>query len=163
MMENQNNKNIVMVVIGLILLVLLVAWWLSQGNPTSNNLAAVGSLDDTASSTLLASIKVGDQFPGSIVFISEVQLPNGGWVIIKKEASGRPGRIVGAGYFGKDIRVGEVAVPITVEGEQYFAVLYGDNGDERFTLGGDKPLLDAGGEPIMTSFTITRNLPEVKG
>jgi hypothetical protein len=162
-MENQSNKKIVIGVVALALLVLLVAWWLSRVSPADNNLAALGNLDGTASSTELASIKVGDQFPGSIIFVSDVRLPNGGWVIIKKDSSGRPGNIVGAGYFDKTVNVGEVAVPNTTEGEKYFALLYDDNGDERFTLSGDKPILNVQGEPIMTSFTITRILPEVKG
>ena len=163
MMKNQNNKSIVIGVIGLALLVLLAAWWLARGNPAGNNLAGVGDLGNTASSTQLASVKVGDQFPGSVVFISDVQLPNGGWVVIKKDNSGQPGNIVGAGYFGQTVKVGEVAVSNTIEGEQYFAVLYDDNGDSRFTLGGDRPILGSDSQPIMTNFTITRNLPEVKG
>ena len=162
-MENKSSKNVVIWIIVLVHLVLLAAWWLFRGSATSNNLAAVGNLTSTASSTSLATIRINDQFPGNVIFVSDVQLPDGGWVVIKKDNYGRPGDIVGAGYFGSNIRVGEVAVPSTASGENYFAVLYDDNGDQRFTLGGDKPLFGANGDQIMTSFVITQNLPDVKG
>lgn len=163
-MENSNNKNIVIGVIVLLFLALLVAWWVSKDNPVNDNLAAVGGLDGngTASSSP-ATIVVNDQFAGTAIFVSEVRLPNGGWVVIKKDNNGRQGDIVGAGYFDQSVTVGEVVVPATSDGEKYFAILYRDNGDKRFTLGGDSPILDPNGELILSSFQITSSLPEIKG
>ena len=167
MPNSNNNKRAVVWVIVFIVIALLAAWWLlRQGS--SNNTAAVGDLGVASSTSAVdstgAEITVNDQFPGSIIFINSVTLPHSGWVVIRKNEKGNPGTIVGAGYFDAITHIGEVDLAqATVDGDQYFAILYRDNGDKHFSLGGDQPLLTSTGQSIQTTFSVTRNLPERKG
>lgn len=164
-----SNRNIVIGVIVLIVVVLLAAWLVFRQGGLSGNTAALGDLNNgtTTSSTATstpASLTVNDQFPGNIIYISEVTLPQGGWVVVRRNNNGALGDIIGVGYFDSTVHVGEVDLAAaTVEGDKYVAILYKDNGDRRFTTVSDRPLLDAAGNQITSSFTVTRNLPERKG
>jgi hypothetical protein len=165
-MENQNSKKVLIGAIVLAVVALLAGWWLLN-NDGAKGPAAVGTVGQTATSTKSnagARLTVNDQFPGQIIFISDVTLPNGGWVVIRKDDAGAVGDLVAAGYFAPDIHVGEVDLATaTREGERYYAVLYDDNGDGRFSLGGDKPILGADGQVLQVIFSVTRDLPEQKG
>ncbi len=167
-MENQNSKKVLIGAIVLAVVALLAGWWLLN-NDGAQGPAAVGTVNPNSTSTepennAGARLTVNDQFPGQIIFISDVTLPNGGWVVIRRDNAGTPGDFVGAGYFGPNVHVGEVDLSTpTREGERYYGVLYDDNGDGRFSLGGDEPILGADGQPLQVIFSVTRDLPEQKG
>jgi len=165
-MQNSNGKKILIGVIIIVVVALLAAWILSRQGLIGNNTAAVGELATTTEpvTTSSATLTVNDQFPGNIIYVSEVTLPQPGWVVIRRDNNGTLGDIIGVGYFDTSVHVGEVDLAqATNDGEHYVGVLYTDNGDYRFTTTADKPLLGADGNPIMSSFLITRDLPERKG
>lgn len=152
----------------LILAVLVVAgamWYKKRSGEQAANLAAINqALDSQKPVVLPAELKIDDQFPGPLVFVSSVKLPEGGWVAIHRDEAGAPGAIVGAGYFDKDLSSGEVNLSAaSKEGETYHAVLYHDNGDLNFDTKTDLVYRDAAGLPMIINFRVTKNLPENKG
>ncbi|MBI2099878.1 MAG: hypothetical protein HYT48_00890 [Candidatus Vogelbacteria bacterium] len=160
------SKSVIVWVIVLILVIIGLAWWLVRySNPAANNLAAVGQFDATSTAGVAPKIEMDDQFPGDVVFISSVTLPQTGFVVIHKDDAGQPGYVVGAEYFDAKTGIGAVSLSEpTRDGETYFAVLHADtNNDKNFSLKTDLPLRDASGQLIMTQFEITKNLPERKG
>lgn len=156
-------------VVVLAILVVTGAWlWKQESSRELNNLGAVGQLGNNtvplAPVDEKVSLTVPDQFPGTVVFVSSVELPKGGWVVIYREAGGAPGEIAGAGYFSADVLTGEVNLAqASAEGEKYYAVLYRDNGDLQFDPKTDLVYRDASNQPVLTTFIVTRYLPENKG
>lgn len=168
-MTNQLSKRIILVVVVLAILVVGGVWlWKQESERDLNQLGAVGQLGNNnapvSAGTEPVALTVEDQFPGTVVFVSNVTLPKGGWVVIHRESGGAPGEIVGAGYFGADVLTGEVNLSKTSqEGEKYYAVLYRDNGDLNFDPKTDLLYRDGNNQPVLASFTVTRTLLEHKG
>lgn len=157
-------------IIGIIIVVVIAviaAIWLSVRGPEDGNPAAVGQAfdrEEAVQAGRTATVTVGDQFPGGIVYVSQVDLPQGGWVVVRKDEAGQPGAVIGAGYFNADTRVGNVElIESTVEGQRYHVELWADNGDDRFSLVEDVQLENQSGAPITSTFNVTRDLPEIKG
>lgn len=164
-MNNHLSQRIILVVVVLAVAVVLGAWWWKESNLSrQNNLSAVGQSLPDSTATEQASLTVDDQFPGPLVFISHVQLPQGGWVVIHRDESGAPGAIAGVGYFDKDLTTGEVNLSrVSADGETYHAVLYRDDGNVIFDQKLDSVYRDDKGLPIVTTFRITKNVPSIKG
>ncbi len=161
---NDLGKKIIIIVLVLAALAVGGAlWWKQNSLQNTSNLGAVGAAVQPVP-TEPASLVVDDQFPGPLVFVSEVKLPGGGWVVIHREEDGAPGTIAGAGYFDKDVMTGEVNLSAASrEGERYYAVVYHDDGDLKFNPSLDQVYRDAAGQTLLKSFMVTRNLPERKG
>ncbi|MEK7650271.1 MAG: hypothetical protein AAB364_00110 [Patescibacteria group bacterium] len=169
-MTTQLSKRIILVVVVLAILVVGGVWlWKQESDRDLNQLGAVGQLGNNnaalvAPTTEKVALTVEDQFPGTVVFVSSVELPKGGWVVIHRDNAGAPGEIAGAGYFGADVLTGEVNLSkMSAEGEKYYAVLYHDNGDFNFDLKTDLVYRDANNQPVLATFTVTRTLLEHKG
>jgi len=73
-------------------------------------------------------IIMSDQYPGNVVNISSVQLANPGFVVIQKDASGKPGAVIGWTYVGAGINPAKVTLtqPM-VDGAMYYASLNSDS------------------------------------
>jgi hypothetical protein len=118
------------------------------------------TIDDSAitdttggSATEVNRIVMSDQYPGNVVYLSSVQLSNGGWVAIHKDEAGKPGAIIGSMYFEKGINPGKITLTSsTVEGGIYYAMLHSDDGDKIFNSAKDLPLKDSKGNIIMKLF-----------
>lgn len=166
-MGNLGKRIIVIVLILAAVVVLASLWWKQSSVDNSSNLSAVGEAINNGPSTALVekvSLLVNDQFPGTLIFVSSVELPKGGWVVIHRDEEGRPGAVIGAGYFAPDVSTGEVNLSTeTKEGENYLAVLYRDNGDTNFDSRIDQVYRDDNTQIVAVSFKITRDLPENKG
>lgn len=163
---NDLGKKIIIIVLVLAALAVGGAlWWKQDTLQKTANLGAVNvAVNPTPSVPEPVSLIVDDQFPGPLVFVSEVKLPAGGWVVIHREEDGAPGAIAGAGYFDHDVITGEVNLSApSREGEKYYAVVYHDDGDLKFDPSLDQVYRDPVGQILLKSFVVTRNLPERKG
>lgn len=165
--DNTGARKLIIGIIVLVVVAVVAIVWLSVRNPADDNTAAVGDLFNREAAVEAgrdATLTVGDQFPGGVVYVSQVDLPAGGWVVIRRDDKGQPGAVIGAGYFDPNTRVGNIdLVETTVEGRLYHAALYADNGDNRFSLTDDVQLLNQKNQPIGGKFNVTRDLPERKG
>ncbi|HEY4515631.1 MAG TPA: hypothetical protein VJH67_00355 [Candidatus Paceibacterota bacterium] len=163
-METNNNKRYWQIFVGaLIVAIIVLVSAFRSFNQEIDSLAAVGARGDANASTAAAAdaeLAVRDQFPGSIVFVSSVKTPTGGWVVITDDANA----VIGSGYFEATQITGTIdLLTPTFEGQNYFAGLYHDNGDRVFTLVADEKWLNSAGQPIIAFFRATRDLPEDKG
>jgi len=96
-------------------------------------------------------VNVKDQKAGSNVFISRVELTKDGWVAIREVE----GNILGAGRFDKGVHQDSVVLlRDTVVGQQYYAVLYADDGDKLFNFEKDPIIVDISGNPISMMFEV---------
>jgi hypothetical protein len=155
MEPNQGIKAWQWVVTAIVIIVLIVVGIMVFGGKKSETPSAsdMGSTTTTTTTGALNRIVMSDQYPGNVVYLSSVQLQNGGWVVIQKDNAGQPGAIIGSAWFDAGINPGKVTVtsPI-VDGGTYYAVLYSDNGDQKFDPTVDMPLKDASGNIIMNIF-----------
>ncbi len=166
-MDTQNNKsrNIVIGIIILIVIVLALSWLFSRSGGSGGPALVGESLnsDESDAPLVASSLVIGDQLPGSVIFISQVILPQGGWVAIQRDEVGAPGAVVARRYFSADERVGSIALnQPTLDGESYFAVLYADGGDNTFDVTRNELLRSATGEIVAVKFRTTANLMESK-
>lgn len=95
-------------------------------------------------------IAVGDQAGGKTVTITSVSLPSSGWVAVHEDATGRPGKILGAQRFSKGTHAKGVVelLRATENGKTYYAMLHDDDGDRTFD-----PKKDTG-TAVMTKFNV---------
>lgn len=96
-------------------------------------------------------LSVTNQPSGNHVDIGAVRFPEGGgWVVVHESDSGALGNALGAQYFTEGSWSGTVnLLRNTVVGQNYFAVLYHDNGDRQFSLGIDTPFVDGGTQQVI--------------
>jgi hypothetical protein len=93
---------------------------------------------------------VPDQKAGSVVTVSEADLMQTGFVVIKDARNS--GKTLGTSVILSASKNALVFVnAITYKGKTYYAFLYGDNGDGRFTSS-DSVLSGASGNPLIISF-----------
>ncbi len=144
------------VVTVIVIIALIVIGILVFGNgkeSTDEGMTQETDTTSTMTSNEANRIIMGDQFPGNQVFVTTVQLANGGWVEIHKDNAGVPGEIIGSMYFDKGINTGKITLTkATVEGGLYYAMLHSDDGDKKFDAAKDLPLKDAKGNIIMKLF-----------
>lgn len=112
------------------------------------------------------SIIVTDQVPGNSVFFRSVTLARDGFVVVREQTNGRPGRVMGS-LFVRAVanQSGNVElVSPTIEGGMYYVELYTDtNANGVFDEGVDMAITTALGQTIRVTIETTVNLPEVKG
>jgi hypothetical protein len=108
---------------------------------------------------------MSDQYPGNVVQLNSVQLANPGWVVIQANNAGQPGVILGETYFGSGINPGKITLSqAMIDGGTYYATLYSDNGDQKFNVSTDKPLIDANGNIILKVFHASASVSsQIKG
>ncbi|HEY4511244.1 MAG TPA: hypothetical protein VJH55_00150 [Candidatus Paceibacterota bacterium] len=162
-MENPNSKNTVVWVIVIIVILVLGTWFVVRYN--RNKTVAPSTETETTLDSVRNNLTVKDQFPGDIVFVSDLALNRPAFVVIHKENAGAPGAIIGTALFDTASTTGQVKLTEkTVNGKTYYAVLYGDNGNKTFTAGDDLPLTDTDGATvIMKTFKATTDLEDSKG
>lgn len=140
----------------IVIIALIVIGILVFGNgkeSTEGDVTDDVTTSDTLNQGEANRIVMSDQFPGNQVFVTTVQLANGGWVEIHKDNGGVPGAIIGSMYFDKGINTGKIMLTEpTVEGGLYYAMLHSDDGDKKFDAAKDLPLKDARGNIIMKPF-----------
>jgi hypothetical protein len=165
---SKRARNALIGLVAVAAVVITGAWVLTPSSRAPGGLPAqVSNTLPPAGSNLAGEapvLVVPDQYPGAIVFVSQVKLKDGGWVVIYDDAGGRPGRVIGAGYFDKNATIGDINLStLTEEGRTYYAMLQADNGDVNFNPALDLPLKDASGASLVVSFLVTRDLPVSKG
>ncbi len=97
-----------------------------------------------------------DQRPGRTVVVSSLIVEENGWVVIHKDADGKPGAVIGETYVttGEHAQVSVSLREATADGMSYFAMLHRDDGDRRFDISKDAPVRSAVLEGvIMARFT----------
>ncbi|MDB5258865.1 MAG: hypothetical protein JWO73_73 [Candidatus Taylorbacteria bacterium] len=165
--QNQGIKPVTWVIVAIIVIILIVLGIYMFGGKSAAPTTTEQPVTETPSDVTAAAanrIVVSDQFPGNIVYLSSVQLANGGWVVIHKDAAGTPGAVIGYQWFEKGINPGKITLTEkTVEGGSYYAMIHTDDGDKKFDIKKDLPLKDANGNIIMKMFKATATATEVKG
>lgn len=155
----------VVTVVVIVVLILLGYFMYKGGNSTATD--DLVNNDDTTviTPTDVNRVVVTDQFPGNIVYVSSVQFANPGFVVIKKDANGLPGDVIGSQYFDKGINPGKVTLKsATLDGSSYYATMYADtDGNKVFDIKKDMPLKDASGKDIVKPFKASTTFTEVKG
>lgn len=140
----------------IVIIALVVIGILVFGNKdTSDTGSTDGSsmTNETGNAAEVNRIVMSDQYPGNVVYLSSVQLANGGWVEIHKDEGGVPGAIIGSTYFDKGINPGKITLSQpTVEGGIYYAMIHADDGDKVFNAAKDLPIKDSRGNIIMKLF-----------
>lgn len=106
------------------------------------------------------ALVVLDQRPGDRVFVNAVNLSKNGFLIIKKDASGSPGAIVGVSEFliaGDYSKIDVGTTESMADGLKYYASLYADNGDGIFDPKSDTEVRSAGGDYVEMDFMVSRD------
>ncbi|TAK05096.1 hypothetical protein EPO33_03875 [Patescibacteria group bacterium] len=87
-------------------------------------------------------IVVTDQQPGASVTISAIIMEKAGWIVIHKEAAGKPGVVIGEARLvaGESSQIKVSLREATLEGMGYYAMLHMDDGDGRFNIAKDAPV-----------------------
>jgi hypothetical protein len=153
-------------VIVIIVLIIIGIWVFGNKGaqaPIDNSVTT----DNTGATTTSAlnRIVMSDQYPGNVVQLNSVQLANPGWVVIQANNAGQPGVILGETYFGSGINPGKITLSqAMIDGGTYYATLYSDNGDQKFNVSTDKPLIDANGNIILKVFHASASVSsQIKG
>jgi hypothetical protein len=158
---------VVTVIVIIILVILGYKMFSGPSTPATENTENAETTDTTTTNTNPATtnrIMIVDQAPGDKVYISSVQLANGGFVVIHKNDAGKLGAVIGSKYFEKGIYPGQITLSTpTTEGGIYYAVLYTDDGDKKFDIKKDAPLKDSAGNVIMKPFKVTSEPSDLKG
>ncbi len=170
-METQNGIKSwqwIVTVIVIVLIIIFGVYWFSTKNssvPAPVNSANTSADNQTSDSSINNGIVVTDQYPGDVVNISSVQLSKAGFVVIKKDAAGLPGAVIGSAAFSAGIHPGQVKLTQSmVDGSVYYAALYSDvNGNGKYDAATDTAVNDSNGKPIMKPFRATSTVQEVKG
>lgn len=165
MEENNSGRKLVGILVVVVLIAIILAIWFSVRGPKTDNTAP-----ETASFSVAqelnrnAELEVTDQFPGNIIYVSRANLPAGGWVVVRTSENNTPGAVLGSAFFDANTRIGNVDLATTtVDGQNYFAEGYTDDGDAIFNQDVDKLIMKrVDGTPLRVSFRATKDLPERK-
>jgi hypothetical protein len=167
MEPNQGIRTWQWVVTVIVIIILIVlGYYLFKGNkPATNGADATPTPTETVSdANEVNRIVVADQYPGNVVYVSSIQLANGGWVEIHKDNAGMPGAIIGSTYVEKGISPVKITLSEkTQDGQLYYVMLHSDDGDKKFEVLKDLPIKDSKGNIVMKPFRATTNVTEVKG
>lgn len=166
-MEQSNGIKTWQWVVTVIVIVVLVilGYVMFKGNgSTTEEVTPVETTEPLSSTTSEVNrVVISDQFPGNIVYLSSVQLSKPGFVVIRKDNKGTPGDVIGSQYFDKGINPGKITLTsATVEGGIYYAQLYVDDGDKKYSSK-DESVKDSSGKDIMKLFRVSTSVTEMKG
>ena len=152
--EQSGIKTWQWVVTVIVIIVLIVIGVMVFGNKGSQAPATTENTPVTTDQTgAVNRIVMADQYPGNVVYLSSVQLQNGGWVVIKSDNAGQPGDTIGEAYSAAGIN--PVKVTLTspmVDGGTYYAILYTGNSSAAFSATAEQALTDSTGAVIMHVF-----------
>ncbi len=154
--ESNGIKTWQWVVTAIIIIVLIIIGVLVFNNKSTETPGAMTetpTTTETPAASVVNRIIMSDQYPGNVVYLSSVQLAKPGWVVIHKDAAGKPGAIIGSVYLPAGTNPGKVTLTSPmVDGQLYYAMLHNDDGDMKFDATKDMPLMDASGTAIMKPF-----------
>ncbi len=143
----------VVTVIVIIVLIIIGIWVFGNKGATTPTDNTPVTDNTPAATTVINRVVMSDQYPGNVVYLSSAQFANPGWVVIQADNAGTPGKILGQTYFASGINPGKITLSSPmIDGKTYYAVMYSDNGDAKFSITTDKPLMDASGNVIMKVF-----------
>jgi hypothetical protein len=171
MPKKQRGPIIILIVVVVVIIGAILIWnsnKTANKNDASKDATSIVDNNVVASSTLNeeggggitgtgAGIVVDDQNPGRVVTVNQVSLTKPGWVIIKEAVNGKPGSIIGARLFGQGKNSGliELLRPMVI-GRSYYAVVYNDDGDQKYDPKKDLVLKGTNGADIMVLFAVTK-------
>ena len=155
------------VTVVVIIVIIIIGIWVfgNKGAATPTDTSATVTTDNSATPAAINRIVMSDQYPGNVVYLSSAQFANPGWVVVQSDNTGTPGKIIGQTYFASGINPGKITLSSPmIDGGTYYAVMYSDNGDQKFSATTDKPLTDANGNVIMKVFHASASVgSQVKG
>lgn len=139
-----------------------IAGMLFSGNSSVDKKNEDAPLFDIGNFGIGNYIMAENQTAGPKVLIKEVFLADGGWAVVREEAEGVPGRILGARRLdaGKYESVEIELLRKTEGGQKYYVILHGDDGDKEFDFNMDFPIRNDAGEIIMKDFRTVLNTSE---
>lgn len=144
----------------IVVIVLAVTGIVMLGNRAND--PATESMEESShqSESLKNELFAATQSPGREVSIREVHLTQNAYVVIHKEADGKPGKVVGTSL---SLLPGEnhwVRIALTEDlkdGERIFAMLHSDDGNGVYEFpGGDAPLKDETGAIVMIELLVKK-------
>lgn len=104
------------------------------------------------------ALVIDEQEPGTSVMLDTVQFAREGWVVFHADKDGKPGVVLSAYRFNAGEVKGWNAPLIDgvslAAGGTYHAMVHGDDGDRRFNLNQDTPVMDKDGNPMVLMFTV---------
>jgi len=155
----------VVTVVVIIVLIIIGIWVFGGKSSSMTTETPVATTDNSNVAGAINRIVMSDQYPGNVVYLNSAQFANPGWVVINADSSGTPGAILGQSYFTAGINPGKITLSSSmVDGGTYYAVMYSDNGDQKFDVSTDKPLTDSNGNVIMKVFHASASVGnQVKG
>ncbi len=99
------------------------------------------------------SVEVASQTAGLSVEITNVAVDQPVWLVVYESRNGRPGNVLGAALFDSQQNSGKVELlRSTRAGETYFVGTSVDNGDRKFSLTSDRPVLNNEDRLLLTEF-----------
>jgi len=155
----------VVTVIVIIVLIIIGVWVFGGKSSSSTTEIPVAVTDNSNVAGAINRIVMSDQYPGNVVYLNSAQFANPGWVVINADNAGTPGAILGETYFTSGINPGKITLSSPmIDGGTYYAVMYSDNGDQKFDASVDKALTDSNGNIIMKVFHASASVgAQVKG
>lgn len=129
---------------------------MSKGGSTAptNGADQTATATDTAATVSDSSLTVATpQKAGMSVAIEQASVSAPTWVAVYESQGGKPGNVLGAALFAAGQQSGTVdLLRSTMAGQSYFVTELSDNGDRKFSLKDDQPLLKDG-QPTWVTFT----------
>jgi len=166
-MQPQNGVKVWQWVVTAIVIVVLIiiGVWVFGGKSSSTTEIPVNTADNSDVAGSINRIVMSDQYPGNVVYLNSAQFAAPGWVVIQADNAGTPGKILGQSYFEAGINPGKITLSSSmVDGGTYYAVMYSDNGDKKFSATSDKALVDASGNVILKIFHASASVSaQIKG
>ena len=154
------NKVVLSFVMGIVLG--SVGTWAILGNtalsPTlifnsSVPLEGSGTKDATSAEYII----VENQLAGDRVLIKEIALSASTWAVVHEDVEGIPGNALGAQRFDKGIHNGTIDLLRSTNFDQnYYVLLYRDDGDREFDLETDSLVVGGDGNPVRDIFQVIR-------
>ena len=139
-----------------------IATWIVTGNTALSPtvLPDASSFSEDAALIDLTSVEyvvVEDQLEGDRILIKEIALLASSWAVVHEDAGGVPGNALGAQRFDKGIHSGTIdLLRMTNVDQNYYVLLYLDNGDREFDLDVDTLITDTDGSPLGDTFQAIR-------
>lgn len=179
--KNSNKVQSSVIIVGIVGLVLgfFLGWLIGKGNTVPkqvvvNTAKQVDETEDASSTkdirnslqenevvaesslkvnTNDAAFKAEDQTAGASVKVSGVSATKVTWVAVRENNAGKLGNILGARRIeaGNDQNVDVMLLRPTVKGQEYFVVLFEDDGDKIFNHKTDMQVVK-GGDVLAASF-----------
>ena len=117
----------------------------SEATSTQDRTQAMNALD--------GSVEVASQTAGFSVEITNITANQPVWLVVYESRNGRPGNVLGAALFYSQQNSGKVELlRSTRAGETYFVGTSIDNGDRKFSLTSDRPVLNNENRLLLTEF-----------